>query len=122
MLKFRNISFIFLACTLGSTIISVEAAPIDTSTVIITPLPAPKEVIIEPQGYTECKEVPAGWYNDQWHSAYKACKYNTDNVTYKGEGWSSGYWSCTQYTINNGQATCTNWDWIAGGWAPKYQY
>lgn len=128
MLNFRKIAMGFLTLVFAVDFISAQVvaptqviAPIDSSTVIVTPVPAPKEVIVEPAGPIQCTETPARWYNGVWHTGYKTCRYAPGNPAFQGEAWIAGHWSCTQYNIVNNQATCTNWDWVAGGWVSRYE-
>ena len=119
MLSYRSIVAVFLGFML--CVGFVNAADMDTSIVIVTPVPQPKEVVVEPTGYTECKTVAARWHNGHWHAAYKACRYSPGNPSYQGEGWVAGHWSCSKYKMVNDKAECTNWDWISGRWVKKYE-
>jgi hypothetical protein len=79
--------------------------------VIVTTVPAPKEVIVTPEGYANCFSVTAGWYQDIWVAEHRVCQYaNMPN----GVAWVEGYWACTKYDIPSGN--CTNWDWKAAHW------
>ena len=93
----------------------------ETSTVIVTEVPAPKEVVVPPQGYTTCTTVSAGWYEGVWHPEYKTCRYNPEaNPSFGGEAWIAGHWVCNQYKVVNGSGECTNWDWREGHWEQRY--
>lgn len=89
--------------------------------VIITPVPQPKEVVVEPQGYVSCTTAPAGWYDNEWRPERRVCQYNytpgTANTTIQGTTWIAGYWGCNQYKVGeDGNGVCTNWDWRPGHW------
>lgn len=77
--------------------------------VIVTPVPAPKQVIEAPQGYVNCVTVEAAWVGDSWIPEHQMCTYK--NVS-QGTTWVGSYWSCTKYTDGN----CTNWEWVPGHW------
>lgn len=101
---------------------TMNVGALDTSTVIITPVPAPKEITVEPQGYVSCGTIPAGWYGNEWRPEYKVCRYNPNtNTAVEGEAWVAGYWACNKYDVANGQGVCTNWNWVAGHWVKTYQ-
>lgn len=121
MSKFK--ALMLSSLTLGCIVADMISAQVIVSptTTIVTPVPAPKEVIVAPTGYTECTEIPARWYNGIWYAGYKACRYNNTGNVYQGGGWVAGHWTCTNYTLTNEQATCTNWDWVAGHWVANYE-
>ena len=80
---------------------------------IVTPVPAPKETIVIPQGYTNCFTVAAGWYNNIWVPEHRVCQYAaTTDATYEGTTWIEGYWACNVYKNQE----CTNWEWKPGRW------
>lgn len=117
MINRRSIPAILLASFLMFISGGLSAA-VDTSTVIITNVPEPKEVITEPAGYISCTTEEAGWTaNGTWHPAYRVCQYNKTNVL--GETWIAGHWVCNQYTATTG--ACTKWDWEAGRWVQSVQ-
>jgi len=92
-----------------------------TTTVITTAVPAPKESVVEPEGYLECTTVAAGWRDQSWHPEYKVCRYDTtQTTTAQGEAWVAGHWQCTQYSVVAEQSECTNWDWKAGHWVSTF--
>jgi hypothetical protein len=81
--------------------------------VIVTPAPAPKEVIVTPTGYVNCFKVEAGWNRGIWAAEHQVCQY--DNVA-EGVAWVEGYWVCDKFGTDN---VCTNWTWQAGHWLQK---
>jgi len=91
----------------------------DTVTVMVTPVPAPKEVTVVPAGFVNCFVVKAGWFNNQWIPDHRVCKYNPSK---EGVAWIEGYWACTKYkTTENMQGDCTNWDWKPGRWVRTFE-
>jgi hypothetical protein len=111
-----RIYFTFLLCFFALLFsLQVWAQPEETTTttterIIVTPAPAPKEVVVVPSGYTSCFSVPAGWYKGVWVPAHQVCRYTSSS---EGEAWIEGYWSCDKYNETN---DCTNWSWVAGHW------
>lgn len=88
-------------------------------TVIVTTVPAPKEVVVIPKGYVNCFTIPAGWnYKNIWVAEHKVCQYtSTNNGTIQGVAWVDGYWACTKYkSTSSTQSDCVSWDWQAGHW------
>ena len=83
--------------------------------VIVTHVPAAKEVIETPTGFISCTTIDAAWVNDNWVPEHRVCKY--DNSP-KGVSWVDGYWSCVQYKADSGD--CTNWKWVAAHWEKTY--
>lgn len=88
--------------------------------VIVTAVPAPKEVIVVPQGFVNCFMVPAGWnYNNVWVAEHKVCQYSPANgAAAQGVAWVESYWACTKYINANDpkQGECTNWQWQPAHW------
>ena len=82
-----------------------------TTTVMITPVPAPKEVIVAPAGFISCLVIKAGWFNGQWIPDHRLCKYNPSS---QGVAWIEGYWACIKFTTTAGNGACTGWDWKPG--------
>lgn len=78
---------------------------------IVTTVPAPKEVIVTPAGYANCFTVKAGWYQDVWVADHNVCQYPNSP---EGVVWVEGYWTCTKYDVAEGK--CTNWDWKSAHW------
>lgn len=76
---------------------------------IITPAPAPKEVVEIPVGYTSCTMIGAGFVNNVWYPERKVCSYTQST---EGSTWVQGYWSCKVYTGSD----CSNWEWVPGHW------
>jgi len=107
-----------------TTIVTAPTAATDTTTttavatvtpngnVIVTPVPAPKEVVVTPQGYVNCFTVDAGWNGDLWVPAHRVCQYNNTDPSVQGVAWVEGYWACNTYTNQQ----CTNWVWKPGRW------
>lgn len=114
------LSFSVLMITLLSLSAHAQGEQVGTSHItIITPMPAPKEVVVEPEGYVSCTTVEAGWYENQWHPEHRVCLYNPGtNTVIKDEAWVSGYWVCNQYkTLESTQGDCTAWEWRPGHWS-----
>lgn len=89
---------------------TVVSTPTDTGTVtIVTPAPAPKEAVVIPQGYVECKVIKGRWRKSVWISEHQQCTYKK---TSHGTVWVEGHWTCTQH---KGDA-CTTWAWKSGYW------
>lgn len=97
------------------TVITVNGRP-----VIVTQVPAPKEVTNVPEGYVSCFMIPAGWnYNNVWVAEHKVCQYTpNDGGEVLGVAWVEGYWACTKHTVDAEptKANCTNWEWKSGRW------
>lgn len=87
------------------------------TTTIVTPVPAPQEVVATPQGSTNCFMVAAGWYKNQWVSEHSVCQYAAN--TAEGLAWIAGHWSCTKYKVSVG--ACTRWEWKAGRWVKTFE-
>jgi hypothetical protein len=93
---------------------------------IVTTVPAPKESIVIPEGYTGCFTVPAGWSKDNvWVAERKVCQYGgsatTTNTAVQGEAWVDSYWACTKYkTTTANQSECTSWEWRPGHWIKTF--
>ena len=99
-----------------ATISEVVTTPVTEAPqpqVIVTPVPAPKEVVTTPKGYVTCFTVDAGWYQNEWVPAHRACQY--EKVS-EGVVWIDGYWACSKYTVGE----CTNWVWKAGRWVKTF--
>lgn len=120
MQLYRIVMPIVLLAPLSLAVISAHAQvagrSTTTTTVITTAVPAPKEIIPEPEGYVSCATVAAGWDNNIWHDAYQVCRYDTKNATIQGEAWVAGHWQCSEYTKAADQSECTSWDWKEGRW------
>lgn len=89
----------------------IVTTPAATQRVIVTEVPAAKEVIVAPTGYTKCDTIAAGWVDNIWVPAHQVCQYASSS---EGTAWIEGYWACTKYTEDNG--VCTAWDWRPGHW------
>lgn len=92
-----------------------QAVVIQRPETIITTVPAPKETIVVPTGYSTCFTVKSGWYQNVWVAEHKVCQYSGSEA---GVAWVDGYWSCTKY--DNAQGICTNWDWKSGRWEKTF--
>jgi len=90
----------------GGTVTKV----VETRNTIVTPVPAPKEVIATPQGYVACYDIAAGWFNDTWVPLHRVCQYSN---TTQGVVWIDSYWGCNKATTSG---VCTNWEWRPGHW------
>ena len=86
---------------------------ITKTTKIITPVPAPKEVVAAPSGYVVCFKVEAEWFNGVWVPTHQVCQYEN---TGEGVVWVEGYWACKKATP---EGVCSNWEWRSGRWEKK---
>ncbi|RDI42699.1 hypothetical protein [Aquicella lusitana] len=121
MSRFNKGLFTFLCSLLSLVIYTHAEAQTTTPTattqvvvekpVIVTAVPAPKEVIATPAGYMNCFTVMAGWYKDVWVAEHRVCQY-ADSTS--GVAWIEGYWMCNKYDLGEGK--CTNWEWKAPRW------
>ncbi len=100
--------------------VSGKSTTTTTTTIITTAVPAPRETVVEPEGYVSCEIMPAGWQDKTWHPEYKVCRYDTKTTTVKGEEWIAGHWQCSEYTMDSAQSECTGWDWSEGHWAKTF--
>ncbi len=113
MSRFRLLFSVILV-TLLSFCAYANAQAQEENTTIVTPVPAPKEEVVVPQGYSSCFNVEAGWYKGVWYPQHRVCQYDPDKVqAAQGDAWVASYWACTKYSTG-GQ--CTNWDWKPGHW------
>jgi len=93
-----------------------EATTVTTSPVvverhvIVTTVPAAKEVFVMPSNYTNCFPVE-GWFGNVWVPKHNICLYKDSS---NGAVWIEGYWACSKYKIETGD--CTNWDWMPARW------
>ena len=101
-------SFALLAGCASSRTTSMNATP-----VIVTTVPAPKEVVVVPRGYMACTITPAGYYNNMWIPAHRVCRYNKPGKV----AWVEGYWACTQYDT---MGRCSYWKWNRAHWVKVY--
>lgn len=83
--------------------------------VIVTPVPAPREVVMIPQGYARCSVAPAGYYNGIWVAPRRVCAYQ--NMPGRA-AWVEGYWACPRY---NSMGACNFWEWRRGHWVETYR-
>ena len=93
----------------GDTIVK----EVTKTTRIVTPVPAAKEVIAAPEGYTVCFKVEEGWFNNIWVPTHQVCQY--ENAV-EGVVWIEGYWGCSKATP---EGICSNWEWKSGHWEKK---
>jgi hypothetical protein len=99
-----------LAIVLTSVIAFTAQAGV---TVIVSTPPPPREVIIEPEGYSDCFIVPQGFYNGIWNYRHRVCEYDQPS----GLGmWIAGYWQCIGFRAGG---LCTRWNWAGGHWANR---
>ncbi len=78
---------------------------------IVTPVPAPKEVVVIPQeGKKTCYQVEAGFVNNVWVPKHDVCQYNVSKA------WVDSYWKCTSHV----DTKCTGWDWVPGHYVDLY--
>jgi hypothetical protein len=85
---------------------------VKTTHTIVTPAPAPQEVVSIPAGSSNCFTVQPGWYNNIWVHEHRICQYK--HAEENKRVWVSSYWECSNYTMDG---TCNNWDWVKGHWA-----
>lgn len=111
--RYSIISLFFITLFLS---LSAQAATTTTvRQVIVTPAPEPKEVVVVPEGYTNCFTVAAGWYNNEWIPEHQVCQYAN---AAEGVAWVQGYWACNKYNENH---DCTNWLWKPGRWVKTFE-
>ncbi|MBA3661331.1 MAG: hypothetical protein H0W64_06365 [Gammaproteobacteria bacterium] len=79
--------------------------------IIVTAVPAPKEVIDTPSGFINCFTIKEGWYQDVWLAEHRVCQYENSP---SGVAWVEGYWACSKYNMD--EKKCTTWDWKAARW------
>lgn len=91
----------------------------ESTTTITTPVPAPQETVPIPQGYSNCFNVAAGWFNNTWIPEHTVCQYDARTQNVQGQAWVDGHWMCTQYTASAGE--CTKWNWKSGHWVKTFQ-
>lgn len=112
--------FSLLFITLASLFACMNAQAQDEqgTITIVTPVPAPKETVVIPQGYTSCFTVSAGWYKGVWYPEHRVCQYNPDQTTSaQGDAWVEGHWACVKYSTEEQiKGQCTNWEWRSGYW------
>lgn len=89
----------------------------ETTTTIVTPVPAPQQVVPNPAGYSHCFTVAAGWYKNAWAAEHTVCQYDPSANT-EGVAWIAGHWTCTKYKASIG--ACTKWEWRAGRWVKTF--
>lgn len=91
----------------------------NTMAIVVTAVPAPKEVTVVPAGFINCFVIKAGWFNGVWVPEHRVCKYNPSK---EGIAWIEGYWACTNYkTTGNMKGECTKWDWKPGRWVRTFE-
>ena len=91
-----------------------KAQTAETVAKMVTPVPAPKEIVAAPAGFVNCFIIKEGWFNGVWVPEHRVCQYNPSN---EGVAWIEGYWACTQYnSTGKMNSVCTNWDWKPGRW------
>lgn len=83
--------------------------PKRVTTVVITPVPAAKESVIAPAGYSKCFIVKDSLYQQMWIPAHSVCQYE-DVHGHVVSIWVSGYWACARYNKNTG-VQCHAWVW-----------
>ena len=82
-------------------------------TVIVSPPPPSREIVVGPPGYTNCYVVQQGFYNGVWKHKHRVCEYEGNRGS---RMWVNGYWQCGSY--RNG-GICTGWQWIGSHWASR---
>lgn len=89
---------------------------------IVTPVPAPREVIVMPKGYSNCITVVAGWFKGVWYPEHRVCQYDPQKVQHaEGDAYVEGHWACTKYlTEAQTKGECTNWDWKPAHWVKTF--
>ena len=114
MSRFRLILSVFLAGLFSLMTVTASADVME----IITPVPAPKQTVVIPEGYVNCFTVGAGWYKDVWYPEHRVCQYNqATQSTAQGDAYVEDHWACTKFlTSEHLKGQCTNWDWVPGHW------
>jgi hypothetical protein len=86
-----------------------------TTTVMVTPLPVPaaKETVLVPTGYTTCFTVKETVYQNKWIPAHRVCQYENINGQVI---WVDGYWACIKYK-KKANGVCHAWQWQRAHWA-----
>ena len=74
--------------------------------VIVTPVPAPREVMVVPAGYLKCEIVPGRWIYSTWIPEHRVCYAHAKDL--HKVTWVAGYWACTKHT---GTGRCKHWEW-----------
>lgn len=84
---------------------------------IVTPVPAPREIVVVPAHYVNCKVVQGRWIYSTWIPEHRVCYYtgNPTKVT-----WVDGYWVCTKHVHMKGQ--CKHWSWRSATWYDRVVY
>jgi hypothetical protein len=93
-------------CMLFGLVVMTAAAYADTRVVLISPVPAPREMAVVPGGYEKCYVVESGWYRGRWVPTHRVCHYHHQNLY---------YWRCDRYSTNTG--VCRAWFWVPSHWS-----
>jgi len=119
LLKAGILSLILIisACTSHRTETPMVMVPSEGA-VIVSPMPAPRQVTVVPAGYTQCMYSRAGYYNNVWVPSHKICHYRRAPVPGKLT-WIDGYWACSQYDV---VGRCLYWDWRPSRWERTVVY
>lgn len=83
--------------------------------VVITNVPAAKEVVVTPSGAVRCFTVKEGWSGNEWIPEHQICQYKDSP---EGLAWVASYWKCSAATADG---ACTKWDWIPGHWVKTFE-
>lgn len=97
--------------TPATTTVPATSAVVVNRPVIVTAVPAPKETVATPAGFTNCFTVKSGWYQNVWIAEHQVCQYANSP---SGIAWVEGYWMCNEY--DSGEGKCTRWDWKSAHW------
>lgn len=100
--------------TQGRNTVEVVQGP--QGPMVMTNVPAPKEVVMAPSGYVKCVVAPAGYYQGHWIPEHRVCTYKNQPGR---AAWVEGYWSCATNHVSSGR--CAFWKWNQGHWVKTYR-
>lgn len=103
----KSILFIFLSVLISIISISTLAAT------IVVEAPAPKEVVVIPPGYIQCKVISAGFHHGRYIDKHRVCYTPRGHVQ-----WISAHWECTKFSSS--RKICRSWVWIPSYWKGKH--
>jgi hypothetical protein len=109
----QSIMLTLLACIISLTACVPQSRVIQTQqTIIVTPAPVVRQIVVPPSGYVGCRISRDGFYDGMWVPGHQICRYS--NLPGRVE-WVSGYWACTEYNLDTG--ACGYWDWRSPRWS-----
>ena len=109
-------SSVFAQAETATTVITTTPTTTTTERRIVTSVPAPKEIIVAPAGFTNCFTIKEGWFDDKWIPEHRVCRYANAS---EGDIWIEGYWACDKYNLDSGE--CTNWVWREPRWTSSIE-